>query len=170
METTPPAEPRPTPTANLRHKTGPHEGEPPGGGTPEGASPESTAPEGTGPPPFQGGPGQSRPGVPRHKGADSLVLAILAPASMILTAPASMFAMLMTYSDNGHSDSPWVTPMVMFSLPLLFASLALRLAIPTLKWSPRGSGDRSAAAVALCISGLVFALALGPALDNLGLF
>lgn len=81
-----------------------------------------------------------------------------------------MFAMLMTYSDNGHSDRPWVAPFVMFSLPVLFASLALRLAIPALKQSPQGSGDRSAAAVALCLGGLVFALALGPALDNLGVF
>ncbi|UKA75099.1 hypothetical protein [Arthrobacter sp. FW306-07-I] len=87
---------------------------------------------------------------------------------MILTAPVSMFAMLMTYSSNGSSSRPWVTPLVLFSLPLLFASLALRRAIPALKRSPQGSGDRSAAAVALCLGGLVYALALGPALDNVG--
>jgi lysylphosphatidylglycerol synthetase-like protein (DUF2156 family) len=63
-----------------------------------------------------------------------------------------------------------VTPLVLFSLPVLFASLALRLALPALKGSPRKSGNWTAAAVALCICGLVFALALGPALDNLGLF
>jgi hypothetical protein len=59
---------------------------------------------------------------------------------------------------------------VLFSLPLLFASLALRQALPALKELPRGSGRWSTAAVALCISGLVYALALGPALDLIGVF
>ncbi|TQJ34139.1 hypothetical protein [Arthrobacter sp. SLBN-122] len=112
-------------------------------------------------------PGNEGPG---NKGTNSLVLAILAPASMILTAPASMFAMLMTYSDDGSSSRRWVTPLVLFSLPVLFASLALRLALPALKVSPRKSANWTAAAVALCICGLIFALALGPALANLGLF
>ena len=104
------------------------------------------------------------------KATNSLVLAILAPASMILTGPASAFAMLMTYSDSGSSSRPWVTPMVLFSLPLLFASLGLRQALPALKQLPRGSGSWSAAAVALCICGLVYVLALGPALDLVGVF
>jgi len=123
------------------------------------------------------GPGNNGPGNEgsgnagaNSKATNSLVLAILAPASMILTAPASMFAMLMTYSDNGHSDRPWVTPFVLFSLPVLFASLGLRQALPALKQLPRGSGSWSAAAVALCICGLVFALALGPVLDLIGVF
>jgi len=118
------------------------------------------------------GPGNEGPGNAgaNSKATNSLVLAILAPASMLLTAPASMFAMLMTYSDNGHSDRPWVTPFVLFSLPVLFASLGLRQALPALKQLPRGSGSWSAAAVALCICGLVFALALGPVLDLIGVF
>jgi Kef-type K+ transport system membrane component KefB len=78
--------------------------------------------------------------------------------------------MLLTYSDNGYSRAPWAAPFVLFSLPLLFASLGLRLALPALKQLPPGSGSRSAAAVALCICGVVFALALGPALDLLGVF
>jgi lysylphosphatidylglycerol synthetase-like protein (DUF2156 family) len=118
-------------------------------------------------PPGSGIPGNEGPG---NKGTNSLVLAILAPASLFLTGPLSMFAMLMTYSDDGSSTRRWVTPLVLFSLPLLFASLALRLALPALKGSPRKSGNWTAAAVALCICGLVFALALGPALDNMGLF
>lgn len=164
METTPPPESRPAPPQTIS---------------------KSASPAGTSPPPvLQGHPGHP-PGVPGNnppgnnvpgnegpgnKGTNSLVLAILAPASMILTAPASMFAMLMTYSDDGSSSRRWVTPLVLFSLPVLFASLALRLALPALKGSPRKSGNWTAAAVALCICGLVFALALGPALDNLGLF
>lgn len=81
-----------------------------------------------------------------------------------------MFAMLLTYPDEGPSPRPWVTPLMFFSLPLLFASLALRLALPVLKSGPQPSKDRTTAAVALCIAGLMFALALGPALDAIGLF
>ncbi|MDQ0767461.1 hypothetical protein QF031_000210 [Pseudarthrobacter defluvii] len=165
METTPPPEPRPAQLESARR-----ESRPPDSGLRENTSLEPVPLDGVGPPPVQGGPDQPQPGAPKRKGANSLVLAIIAPASMILTAPVSMFAMLMTYSDDGSSSRRWVTPLVLFSLPLLFASLALRLAIPALKGSPPGSGERSAAAVALCLSGLVFALALGPALDNLGLF
>lgn len=149
METTPPPESRPAPLEST-----PLDGAPPGGAAP---------------PPLPSGPAQ-QPGAPNHKGANSLVLAILAPASMFLTGPFAGLAMLLTYSDNGHSSAPWVAPFVLFSLPLLFASLGLRLALPALKELPRGSGRRSAAAVALCICGLVFALALGPALDLLGVF
>lgn len=105
-----------------------------------------------------------------RKATNSLVLAILAPASMLLTGPLAGLAMLMTYSDSGYSPTPWVTPVVMFSLPLLFASIGLRPALQALKQLPRGSGSRSAAAVALCICGLVFALALGPALNLIGVF
>jgi len=161
METTPSQEPRPAP--------------------PEGACPENAPPAATGPAPnFRGHADQPPPGVPGNagtptigpgdKGATSLVLAILGPASMFLTGPLSMFAMLLTYPDQGPSPWPWVTPLVLFSLPLLFASLGLRLALPALKDSPRGSGNWSAAAVSLCICGLVFALALGPALDLIGVF
>jgi hypothetical protein len=89
---------------------------------------------------------------------------------MFLTGPLAGLAMLLTYSDNGYSRAPWVAPFVLFSLPLLFASLGFRLALPALKQLPRGSGSRSAAAVALCICGVVFAVALGPALDLLGVF
>lgn len=144
METTPSQDPRPPLPPGLPGNGGPGDGGP-----------------------GNGGPGQEGPG---NKGTNSLVLAILAPASMFLTGPLSMFAMLMTYPDEGPSPRPWVTPMVLFSLPLLFAALALRLALPALKGSPRGSGNWSAAAVSLCICGLVFALALGPALDVIGLF
>ncbi|MGN7149499.1 hypothetical protein ACTHQ6_10955 [Arthrobacter sp. SAFR-179] len=170
METTPPPDSRPAPPqTNSRNAP------------PAGTSPPSAL-QGHRDQPPPGAPGSNLPGNnlpgnnlpdndgPGNKGTNSLVLAILAPASMILTAPASMFAMLMTYSDDGSSSRQWVTPLVLFSLPLLFASLSLRQAIPALKLSPRRSGNWTAAAVALCICGLVFALALGPALDNVGVF
>ncbi|MHC6591962.1 hypothetical protein [Arthrobacter sp. C152] len=144
METTPPQEPQP-------------------------AALDSAPPAGaTLPPDPQGG--EAQPGTPANKGATSLVLAILAPVSMFLTGPFAAVAMLLSYSDSGHSPWPWVPPLVLFSLPLLFAGLALRLALPALKRSPRNTGNWSSAAVALCICGLIFALALGPALNAAGLF
>jgi hypothetical protein len=95
-------------------------------------------------------------------------MAVLAILSMIVTAPLAMFAMLGTYPSDGPSTMPWVTPLVFFSLPLLFALPSLALAISVIKNSPDTSPARSTAAFALCISGLVFVLALGPALDQLG--
>jgi hypothetical protein len=95
-------------------------------------------------------------------------MAVLAILSMIITAPLAMFAMLGTYPSDGPSPMPWVTPLVFFSLPLLFALPSLVLAISVIKNSPDTSPARSSAAFALCLSGLVFALALGPALDQLG--
>ena len=159
METTPQPESHPAAPESRALKGGPLEG----------TSPENALADGTGAPPVHGGPGQP-PGMPGHKATNSLVLAILAPVSMLLTGPFAGLAMLLTYSDNGYSRTPWVAPFVLFSLPLLFAFLGLRLALPALKQLPRGSGSRSAAAVALCICGVVFALALGPALDLVGVF
>ncbi|CCQ44263.1 hypothetical protein ARTSIC4J27_187 [Pseudarthrobacter siccitolerans] len=104
-----------------------------------------------------------------RKATHSVTMGVLAVVSMIVTAPLAMFAMLGTYpSDGGPSPMPWVTPLVFFSLPLLFALPSLVLAISVIKNSPDTSPARSSAAFALCVSGLVFALALGPALDQLG--
>lgn len=112
------------------------------------------------------------PGNPRSgsNATNSLVLAILAPVSMFLTGPLAGVAMLMTHADNGHSPTPWVAPFVLFGLPVLFASLGIRLALRAMKQLPRGSGSWSAAAVAPCIGGLVLMLALGPALNLVGVF
>ncbi|MDQ0921682.1 ABC-type transport system involved in multi-copper enzyme maturation permease subunit [Pseudarthrobacter sp. W1I19] len=120
----------------------------------------------TKPPEAPPGPG-AREGGAERKATHSLTMAVLAIISMIITAPLAMFAMLGTYPSDGPSPTPWVAPMVFFSLPLLFALPSLALAISVIRNSPDTSPARSSAAFALCISGLVFALALGPALDQL---
>lgn len=102
------------------------------------------------------------------KATASLVLACLALASMTVTAPLAIFAMLATYPANGPSAMPWVAPLVFFSLPLLLALPSLSLSIPIVYGQSRSSPGRTSATVALCIGGLVIALALGPALDQLG--
>jgi hypothetical protein len=134
-------------------------------GTP---SPGANQPvDGTTPPGTSLEPGNPDRGTER-KATHSVTMAVLAILSMIITAPLAMFAMLGTYPSDGPSPMPWVTPLVFFSLPLLFALPSLVLAISVIKNSPDTSPARSSAAFALCLSGLVFALALGPALDQLG--
>ena len=103
-----------------------------------------------------------------RKATASVYLAVLALVSMAVTAPLAAFARLATYPSTGPSEFPWVAPLVFFSLPLLFALPSLVLAISVLRNSPDTSPDRTSAALALCLAGLVFALALGPALDQLG--
>jgi hypothetical protein len=97
-----------------------------------------------------------------------VLLGVVAILGMIVTAPLAAFAMLGTYPSSGPSPMPWVAPLVFFSLPLLFALPSLALAISVVKKSPDRSPARSSAAFALCMGGLVFVLALGPALDQLG--
>lgn len=131
-------------------------------------SPDANRPlDGTTPPEASLGPG-TRERRTERKATHSLTMAVLAVISMIITAPLAMFAMLGTYPSDGPSPTPWVTPLVFFSLPLLFALPSLALAISVIRNSPDTSPARSSAAFALCLSGLVFALALGPALDQLG--
>ena len=133
------------------------------------SSPDANRPvDGTTPPEAPLGPGARERGTER-KATHSLTMGVLAVFSMVITAPLAMFAMLGTYPSDGRpSPTPWVTPLVFFSLPLLFALPSLALAISVIRNSPDTSPARSSAAFALCISGLVFALALGPALDQLG--
>lgn len=102
------------------------------------------------------------------KATASLILAGLALVSMKITAPLALFAMLATYPASGPPEAPWVVPLVFFSLPLLFSLPSLALSIPIMYGQPRSSPGRRRAAVALCIGGLVVALALGPGLDLLG--
>jgi hypothetical protein len=97
-------------------------------------------------------------------------MGVLALASMIVTAPLAMFAMLATYPSSGPSPMPWVTPLVFFSLPLLLAAPSLVLAISVIRNSADASPHRSSAAFGLCTAGLVIVLALGPALDSVGIY
>ena len=134
--------------------------------------PEETRPKDDTGPSAASAAGESRNARRVHyerRATAGVVLGGLAILSMIITAPLAAFAMLGTYPSNGGpSPMPWVTPLVFFNLPLLFALPSLVLAISVIKNSPDTSPARSSAAFALCVSGLVFALALGPALDQLG--
>lgn len=58
------------------------------------------------------------------EGMASLVFAVLAIPSMVLTAVPTMFAVLFTRPDTGTSGLDWVAPAVLFSLPVLFGLLS----------------------------------------------
>lgn len=135
-------------------------------------TPEPAPPIGAAAPKPPSGGGLPPSGAAAHgrRASSALGLAILAPASMLLTGPLAAFAMLATYPSQGSSKVPWVTPVVFFSLPVLFAACALALAFPLMDKLPRSSPGWRSAAAALCIAGLVAAVALGPALDIIGIF
>ncbi|WP_426997209.1 hypothetical protein [Pseudarthrobacter sp. N5] len=66
----------------------------------------------------------STPG--RGSGATSIVMAALVIPSMFFTLLPTMYAMLFTRGDSGgDGELDWVAPAVFWSLPVLFALLAL---------------------------------------------
>jgi hypothetical protein len=58
------------------------------------------------------------------EGMASLVFAVLAVPSMVLTAAPAMLALLLTRPDTGTSGRDWVAPAVLFSLPVMFGLLS----------------------------------------------
>jgi hypothetical protein len=99
------------------------------------------------------------------------VLAIIAPLSIVVTAPLAAWAALLTYPDEGPSQRFWVAPLVLWSLPMLFGLLSVTLAIAAIRGSPGfedGSGSRTSAVSALWISGVIFTIGLILTLRALG--
>lgn len=101
-------------------------------------------------------PGSNRTG----KAVASLVLAIVAPSSLLLTVPFANFALLLTYPYNGPSRFPWLAPMVFWSLPLLFGVISTVLGACTLRKPGRHSEGSGLAVASLCISGVMFFVGL----------
>lgn len=102
------------------------------------------------------------PGPPRnnHTGTAiaSLVLAIVAPVSLLFTASFASFAMLLTFPYDGPSRHPWLAPLVFWSLPLIFGTISVALGAHSLKKSRRHVEDSGLAIASLCISGVVFVI------------
>ena len=94
------------------------------------------------------------------KAVASLVLAIVAPASLLLTVPFASLAMLLTYPYNGPSQYPWLAPMVFWSLPMIFGVISTVLGAYALRKSGRHSEGSGLAVASLCISGAVFVVGL----------
>ena len=94
------------------------------------------------------------------KAVASLVLAIVAPASLLLTAPFASFAMLLTFPYDGPSKNPLLAPLVFWSLPLIFGITSASLGGSALRKSGlRGQGSGLALA-AMCINSVIFIVGL----------
>lgn len=96
----------------------------------------------------------------RGKAIASLVLAILSPLSLVVTRSPAAFALLLTFPYNGPSQLPWVAPLVLWSLPMVFGCISTGLAIAVIR-SPRQQGfAKGMATASLCVSGVVFIIGL----------
>jgi hypothetical protein len=116
-------------------------------------------------------PAQPPPPPPPRRSGDgagitSLVFSLIAPASMIATAPISLFAALFTRPDEGTGSLTWVAPTILWSLPVLFGLLAVSLGIAAVRGSAPRSNSWTAAAASLWISGLQVAAGLAVVLRN----
>jgi hypothetical protein len=90
----------------------------------------------------------------------SLVLAIVAPVSLLLTASFASFAMLLTFPYDGPSRNPWLAPLVFWSLPMIFGTISVALGAHSLRKSRRHGEDLGLAIASLCISGVIFVIGL----------
>lgn len=90
----------------------------------------------------------------------SLVLAIVAPASLLVTGPFASFAMLLTFPYNGPSENPWLAPAALWSLPMVFGLISVFLALSALRKPGLYSEGRGLAVASLWISGVVFVVGL----------
>ncbi|WP_146072348.1 hypothetical protein [Arthrobacter sp. Y81] len=109
---------------------------------------------------------QPRRGSGNGAGITSLVFSLIAPASMIVTAPISLLTALFTRPAEGPGSLTWVAPLVLWSLPMIFGLLAVSLGVAAVRGSPPGSNSWTAAAASLWISGLQVAAAMALVLRN----
>jgi hypothetical protein len=94
------------------------------------------------------------------KAVASLVLAIVSPVSLLMTAPLARFAMLLTFPYDGPSRYPWAAPLALWGLPLVFGLISVALALATLRNSDQRSEGRGLAVASLWISGVIFVIGL----------
>jgi hypothetical protein len=90
----------------------------------------------------------------------SLVLAVIAPFGLAVTASPAVLATLLTYPDEGPSAQPWIAPLVFWSVPLLVGLVSVTVALIAIRGAKAGSSSRASAAASLWINGSVFAVGL----------
>ncbi|GGH96883.1 hypothetical protein ACFFGR_00320 [Arthrobacter liuii] len=108
--------------------------------------------------PFLQGPAAATPGP--GKAIASLVLALLAPLSLVITQSLAAFALLLTFPYNGPSKLPWVAPLVLWSLPMILGSISTGLAITVIRDAKQQGFAKGMATASLCVSGVVFVIGL----------
>jgi hypothetical protein len=94
------------------------------------------------------------------KAVAGLVLAIVAPVSLLLTAPFASFAMLLTFPYSGPSQNPWLAPLVFWSLPLIFGITSTSLGGYALRKSGLRAPGSGLALAALGVNGVIFIVGL----------
>ncbi|TLM83274.1 hypothetical protein FDW83_09880 [Pseudarthrobacter sp. NamE2] len=90
----------------------------------------------------------------------SLVLAIVAPVSLLFTAPFASFAMLLAFPYDGPSRNPWLAPLAFWSLPMVFGTISAGLGIYSLRKSKRSGESKGLSLASLCITAVFFVLGL----------
>lgn len=103
-------------------------------------------------------PAQPQPDGPPQRGSGgegttSLIFSLIASASVFLSAPFGVFALLLTRPDSGRGTLNRGAPLVFWSFPLLFGLLSMTLAIAAIRGSPPRSNSHTCAVAALWILG-----------------
>ena len=86
----------------------------------------------------------------------SLMLAVIAPASVYLTFPVALVPLIGAADAGGHTLLSWLAPLIFWSLPMLIGAISVSLAISTVRKLGRGSARGRVAVRSLRISGVVF--------------
>jgi len=98
------------------------------------------------------------------EGSASLVFAIMAIPSMVLTAVPTMFAVLFTRPDSGTGGLDWVAPAVLFSLPVLFGLLSVLFGTLAVRRNQRDTKAWRAGVAGLWVTGSEAAFFIIPVL------
>ncbi|MFF2316142.1 hypothetical protein ACFVTE_07710 [Arthrobacter sp. NPDC058097] len=120
----------------------------------------------TNPGPGAQGPGMQGFGYQSRDGygmaVASLVCGALILPSAFYTSGLAMLAMLFTRPDRGSNGKEWVANAVFYSLPALFAVLALVFGRVALKRSVRGSSVRRISLAGLIVAGVAAVILVLP--------
>ncbi|MEW1920082.1 hypothetical protein [Pseudarthrobacter oxydans] len=94
------------------------------------------------------------PGIARSA-TSSLMLAVIAPASIYLTFPVALIALMGAADSGRHTLFSWLAPLIFWSLPLPLGVLSISLALSTIRRFGPESENGRLAVKSLWISGVV---------------
>jgi hypothetical protein len=86
----------------------------------------------------------------------SLMLAVIAPASIYFTFPFALITLIGAADSGEHSLFSWLAPLIFWSLPVPIGVLSICLALSTLRRCVPESESGRLAVRALWISGIAF--------------
>ena len=86
----------------------------------------------------------------------SLMLAVIAPASIYLTSPFALIGLIGAADEGEHTLLSWLAPLIFWSLPILIGVISISLALSTIRKLGRESESGRLAVKTLWISSVVF--------------